>query len=66
MTTAVLERRAPREVLDDGPAHIVFDLDPDLALCGADVTGERWVGDEWPPCRACLDVEGAVDAGPAV
>ena len=57
MTTATLERRAPGEVLDDGPAHVVHDDQPDLALCGANVEGEIWVGPEWPPCRACLDHE---------
>jgi hypothetical protein len=57
MTTVTLERRAPGEVLGDGPAHIVWDDRPDLALCGVDVTVERRVGDEWPPCRACLNVE---------
>jgi hypothetical protein len=35
--------------------HIVTEGDPDLALCGQDVTGYPW-NPPWPRCEACLTV----------
>ena len=43
---------------DDGIqelCHLVTDVDPDTALCGADVTGYPW-NPPWPRCEACLAV----------
>jgi hypothetical protein len=35
--------------------HLVTAEDPDLALCGKDVTGYPW-NPPWPHCEACLTV----------
>ena len=35
--------------------HLVTSEDPDLALCGKDVTGYPW-NPPWPHCEACLTV----------
>jgi hypothetical protein len=35
--------------------HLVGADDPDLALCGKDVTGYPW-DPPWPLCEACLAV----------
>jgi hypothetical protein len=35
--------------------HLVSAEDPDLALCGRDVTGYPW-DPPWPLCEACLAV----------
>lgn len=35
--------------------HLVTDEQPDLALCGKDVTGYPW-NPPWPACQACLEV----------
>jgi hypothetical protein len=35
--------------------HLVTDEDPDIALCGKDVTGYPW-NPPWPRCEACLAV----------
>jgi hypothetical protein len=42
-----------------GPAitHWVCNCDPDTALCGVDVAGEDWMGDdEVPTCVVCNDL----------
>jgi hypothetical protein len=57
VTTVTLERAERSKSSPATSRHIVWDDRPDLALCGLDVTGKRWVGDEWPPCRACLSLE---------
>jgi hypothetical protein len=41
---------------DDGfeeLCHLVTNEDPDLALCGKDVTDYPW-NPPWPMCQACL------------
>lgn len=35
--------------------HLVAEEDPDVALCGQDVTGYPW-NPPWPRCQACLAV----------
>ena len=35
--------------------HIVFEHDPDRALCGKDVTGFPW-NPPWPMCVVCVDL----------
>jgi hypothetical protein len=35
--------------------HLVAEHEPDLALCGKDVTGYPW-NPPWPVCEACLAV----------
>jgi hypothetical protein len=43
---------------DDGfeeLCHIVTEGDPDIALCGEDVSGYPW-NPPWPLCEACLAV----------
>jgi hypothetical protein len=50
-------RNVPR-VNDDGfeeLCHLVTETDPDLALCGKDVTDYPW-NPPWPVCQACLAV----------
>ena len=51
---------ADNEILNtvnDGLTHIVWiDEDPNLSLCGLDMTGEIW-GDSAPICKACEIVE---------
>jgi hypothetical protein len=45
-------------ISDDGfeeICHLVTDENPDLALCGRDVSGYPW-NPPWPPCEACLAV----------
>jgi hypothetical protein len=46
-------------VNDDGfeeLCHLVAAEDPDMALCGKDVTDYPW-NPPWPLCHACLAVE---------
>lgn len=59
MTTLAPE---PTTVVADSGApvitHWVCDCDPDTALCGVDVAGEEWMGDdEDVTCVVCLDLE---------
>jgi len=45
-------------VSDDGfeeLCHLVTERNPDLALCGKDVTGYPW-NPPWPLCEACAAV----------
>ena len=39
--------------------HIVTAQDPDLALCGKDVTGYPW-NPPWPMCVVCVDLSGSL------
>ena len=39
----------------DELCHLVSAENPDLALCGQDVTGYPW-NPPWPRCEACLAV----------
>jgi hypothetical protein len=43
--------RSPGEEL----CHIVTEDEPDLALCGKDVTGWPW-NPPWPICVVCADL----------
>ncbi len=39
----------------DELCHLVEDANPDLALCGQDVTGYPW-NPPWPLCEACVAI----------
>jgi hypothetical protein len=43
--------------VDEGEkiCHIVTDADPDIALCGKDVSGYPW-NPPWPMCVVCVDL----------
>ena len=69
--TATIELELPVEDhVGTEVTHLVWDEKPDVALCGADVTGQRWsIGAGPPPCSACereaqwwWKLEGALDA----
>jgi hypothetical protein len=35
--------------------HLVTEAEPDMALCGKDVTGYPW-NPPWPRCEACMAI----------
>lgn len=41
----------------DEVCHL-YDKDPDVALCGADISGHDFVEEsELPPCKACFEID---------
>lgn len=52
--------RISQDDRDDELVHLVCECDPDVALCGVKVPGDRWVSDGVEverDCVVCLDLE---------
>ncbi|MFJ6841398.1 hypothetical protein ACIQRE_01875 [Streptomyces griseoluteus] len=59
MTVLAPEAAADTTDIGEGLTHAVCECTPDVAYCGADVTGEPWEDDtEEVTCVVCRDLDG--------
>lgn len=63
-TTEILVVSLQQTQDDNEPTHVSCCHNPDLAICGADLTDSTVVDEADNECLVCLDLEAAEDAMP--